>query len=79
MMRSRMFKLTGILVLFAVCGCIYKGGAVYVGDTNQPVCQRGPEHLLSPKQLVDSGLEIVWQNELPIKQGESFREADYSR
>jgi outer membrane protein assembly factor BamB len=67
-----MFKLTGILVLFTVCGCIYQGGAVYVGDANQPVWPPMPEHLLSPKQLVDCGLEIVWQNELPIKRGESL-------
>ena len=72
MMRIRMFKLTGILVLFTVCGCVYKGGAVYVGDANQPVWQSVREHLVSPKQLADSGLEIVWQNELPIKQGESL-------
>jgi outer membrane protein assembly factor BamB len=72
MMRSRMFKLTGILVLFTVCGCVYKGGAVYVGDANQPVWQPVREHLVSSKQLADSDLEILWQDELPIKHGETL-------
>jgi outer membrane protein assembly factor BamB len=67
-----MFKLMGILVLFTVCGCVYKGGAVYVGDANQPVWQPVREHLISPKQLADSGLEILWQSELPIKRGETL-------
>ena len=67
-----MFKLTGILILFAVGGCVYKGGAVYVGDSNQPVWQPGPRDFVSPKQLADSGLEILWQTELPIRQGETL-------
>lgn len=72
MKRSGMFKLTGVFVLIIVCGCIYQDGTVYVAATGQPVWPPVPEHLFSPKQLAGSGLEILWQNELPIKQGESL-------
>jgi hypothetical protein len=71
MIRSRALKLTGILILLTVCGCIYQGGTMYVAATGKPVWPPVAEHLLSQKQLVGSGLEIVWQNELPIKQDES--------
>ncbi len=71
MALSRMLKLTSTLVLFTVCGCIYQSGTVRVAATDKPVWPPMAEHLLSQKQLAGSELEIVWQNELPIKQGES--------
>ncbi len=71
MTLSRMLKLTSILVLFTVCGCIYQSGTMRIAATDKPVWPPMAGHLLSQKQLAGSELEIVWQNELPIKQGES--------
>ncbi len=73
-LRSKTYQLLAILVLCGVCGCIYKEGAVYVGDANQPLCHPFSEKLVSPQQLADSDLEIVWQSELPIIAGEKLVE-----
>ncbi len=49
----------GFLVLCVAAGGFAAGG--------------GSRWLVSPELLKNTGLEIVWQNELPLKQGESLR------
>jgi len=72
MMQSKMLKLTGILVLLTICGCVYQSSTMQPTETDKPVWPPIEGHLLSQRQLDGSGLEIVWQNELPIKQDESL-------
>ena len=71
-LQNGMFQLTCVLALCAVFGCTYEGGDGQAGGVNQPQWQPVSKDLVSPKQLINSDLEIVWQDQLPIKQGETL-------
>jgi len=65
MSRCRSVLLVGLLAFTAVPGCISQDNV-----SQQPVSQ----WLVSPELLGTDKLEIIWRNELPLKQGESLKD-----
>jgi len=60
MWRCRLFLLVSLLVFCSVPKCFAQEG--------------GPRWLVQPELLASEKLEILWQNELPLKEGESLRD-----
>ena len=58
------------------CGLVLSVGLlVFLGVGGCKVAEEaGPRWLVSPEQLASDKLEILWQNELPLKEGESLRD-----
>lgn len=70
MSRCRSVLLVGLLAFTAVPGCISQDNVSQQPVSQQPVSQ----WLVSPELLGTDKLEIIWRNELPLKQGESLKD-----
>ena len=70
MFQTRSFQFLCVFVLLAAGGCACNQGTMQTCEINQPSLRPVMPNLISPGQLAGSGLEIVWQGQLPLRQNE---------